>query len=105
MERRDFGKIIAMTGASLIFQKSVAEAIAVSTLPVTLPKPMEGTHSVEICLNSRFSTHGGMTGTIDNQILANVLWAAAKVPLLAKSRTIYAALTENVTFMIPALIR
>ena len=55
-----------------------------------LPEPIIAGNSVELCLNSRYSEHS-LTGTANNQQIANVLWAAGKAPVAGKYRNIYVA--------------
>lgn len=61
------------------------------------------TFSSEIIMNSRRSYHGGYSGTLSEQILANALWAASRAPLIAPNRTIYVALPDSVYQYDPAL--
>lgn len=68
-----------------------------------LPPVMVNTFSSEIVLNSRLSYHDGYSDTLSNQILANVLWAAARAPLLGSFRTIYVALQDDVYIYDPDL--
>ena len=53
-----------------------------------LPEPIVTGNSVEICLNSRYSEHS-LTGTANNQQMANILWAAGKAPVTGTYRDIY----------------
>ena len=55
-----------------------------------LPEPIVAGNSVELCLNSRYSEHG-LTGTANNQQMANILWAAGKAPVTGTYRNIYVA--------------
>lgn len=55
-----------------------------------LPEPIITGNSVEICLNSRYSSHS-LTGTANNQQMANVLWAAGRAPVTGAYRNIYIA--------------
>jgi len=52
--------------------------------------------STEIVLNTRRSYHSGYAGSLPDQVLANVLSATARAPLIGASRTIYVALPSNV---------
>jgi hypothetical protein len=55
-----------------------------------LPAPIIAGNSVEICLNSRYSEHN-LTGTANNQQIANILWAAGKAPVTGTYRNMYVA--------------
>jgi hypothetical protein len=55
-----------------------------------LPEPIFTGNSVELCLNSRYSEHS-LTGTANNQQMANILWAAGKAPVTGTYRDIYVA--------------
>jgi len=55
-----------------------------------LPEPIIAGNSVELCLNSRYSEHS-LTGTANNQQMANILWAAGKAPVTGTYRNIYVA--------------
>src|SRR5690554_4429917 len=101
MKRRSFTKYLASAGAATIVKSSLASPLSNLQSYVELPAPHRGSHSVELCLNSRVSTHGGYNGTLDNQILANTLWAASKAPLLCNSRNIYVALPDGIYFYNP----
>ncbi len=97
MERREFLKILIAGGAGVILNKALAKKY--SSLFIgrrALPAPQVNTFSSEIVLNSRLSYHDGYSGTLSDQILANVLWATAKAPLIGSSRIIYVALPDNV---------
>ncbi len=67
-----------------------------------LPPPVVDPHSTEICMNSRISHHGGWSASGTEQMLADVLHAAAQAPVTGASRTIYAATSANVYFYDPA---
>lgn len=60
-----------------------------------LPPPVVDPHSTEICLNSRISYHGSWTSAGTDQMLGDVLHAAALAPVTG-ARTIYAATAQNV---------
>lgn len=62
----------------------------------TLPAPTIHAHSFELLINSRSSVHSGFEDTLPEQVLANVLWAMAKVPYSAPYREFYVATQENV---------
>jgi len=61
-----------------------------------LPPPVVNPCSVEICMNSRISYHGGWSATATEQMLADVLHAASRAPFINAPMTIYAATPENV---------
>lgn len=96
MKRRSFGKLMIMAGTTMLAKKSWSSALKTTESDIELPAPLTSKHSVEKCLNSRISTHAGYMGTLSQQILANVLWAASKPPLLGNSRLIYAATSDGV---------
>lgn len=62
----------------------------------TLPAPEFHPHSFELLANSRYSVHSGFTEDLPRQVLANVLWAMARVPQLGTYREFYVATSENV---------
>jgi len=61
-----------------------------------LPPPVINPRSTEICMNSRLSYHGGWTAAGTEQMLADVLHAAASARATGMPLTIYAATAENV---------
>ena len=63
----------------------------------SLPDPLITENSVELCLNSRYSDHS-LSGTASDQQLANVLWAAGRVPITGGYRNIYVS-TGNATYL------
>lgn len=95
MKRRSFGKLMVMTGTSLMVKNAWPVSLK-KQAAISLPEPRRQNSSVEICLNSRVSSHGGYSGELDKQILANAVWAASKPPLFGSSRTIYATFPEAV---------
>ena len=90
-------KILLGGGASILLKRAhgyhLPSLLARST---TLPPPQVNTFSSEIIMNSRRSYHGGYSGTLSEQILANALWAASRAPQIAPNRTIYVALPDSV---------
>ncbi len=54
-----------------------------------LPPPIATENSVEVCLNSRYSIHGPLSGTATDQQISNIVWAAGKVPFTGTHRDIY----------------
>jgi hypothetical protein len=97
MDRREFLKMLVIGGSGVILNR----ALACKSSPSVeggrlLPSPQVNTFSSEIVLNSRLSYHDGYSGTLSDQILANVLWATAKAPVIGASRIIYVALPDNV---------
>lgn len=77
----------------LLFAFSTA---GVQTSTDTLPAPTIHNHSFELLINSRYSVHSGFEDTLPEQVLANVLWAMAKVPYSAPYREFYVATQENI---------
>lgn len=67
-----------------------------------LPAPVINPRSTEICMNSRLSYHGGWNAAATEQMLANVLHAAASARTTGMSLTIYAATAQNVYIYDPA---
>jgi len=97
MKRRDFLRILIIGGSGLVLNKVVAcKSPSGPKGERALPPPQVNTFSSEIVLNTRRSYHSGYSGTLSEQILANVLWATAKAPLIGASRIIYVALQDNV---------
>lgn len=95
MKRRSFGKLLSTAGVLLPFSQSIAKSHTSKQATLSLPEIIDNGNSVEICLNSRYSFHGGYSTSTTNQIIANTLQATAAAPLLATGRTIYAALSDN----------
>ncbi len=62
----------------------------------TLPPPVFHNHSFALLSNSRYSVHSGFSSSLPNQVLANILWAMAKVPRIGSYREIYVATPTNV---------
>jgi len=97
MKRRKFLKILIIGGSGVILNKVLAcKSSSEPSGERALPPPQVNTFSSEIVLNTRLSYHSGYSGTLSDQILANVLWATAKAPLIGASRIIYVALQDNV---------
>ena len=97
MNRREFMKILLGGGASVLLTRAHAQRVTeLLRHPVTLPPPQINNYSSEIVMNSRKSYHGGYSGTLSQQILANTLWAASRAPVIGTNRIIYAALPDNV---------
>ncbi len=97
MERREFLKIL-LTGSigSLLNRPLNNPLTSIFKHARYLPTPQQNNFSSEIVLNSRRSYHGGYTSSLSDQILANVLWAASRAPLIGSNRIIYVARTDNV---------
>jgi len=108
-DRREFIKtLLVLGGSGALFDPTKALAQSVSLGPpvrdtravphgsVLLPEIQINPFSSEIILNSRLSYHSGYSGSLSPQILANVLWAAARAPLIGSYRIIYAALPTAV---------
>lgn len=97
MERREFLGILVAGSTGLLLRRPFDEHIPELFGAVKfLPDPETNTYSSEIVLNTRRSYHGGYSGALPDQILANVLWAAAKAPVIGTNRIIYVALPDNV---------
>ncbi len=96
MKRRSFGKMMLLAGTSMLTKNGWSRTLKAAASDIELPSPTTGLHSVEKCLNSRVSTHSGYSGALDQQILANVLWAASRPPLMGASRFIYTATPDGV---------
>ena len=60
----------------------------------SLPEPTLPGTSVELCLNSRYSYHNP-TGTVTDQQLSNVLWAAGRSPITGAFMKIYVATPDG----------
>jgi hypothetical protein len=63
---------------------------------LNLPDPVINPHSTEICLNSRISYHRQWSGAATDQMLSNVLHAAAQASRIGGSPVIYLATSANV---------
>jgi hypothetical protein len=98
MNRREFAKIVLSGGAGALLNQAFGRKLPAKSLDdvLALPPPVVNTFSSEIVLNSRLSYHSGYSGALSDQILANILWACDKAPMLGTNRTIYAAHSENV---------
>jgi hypothetical protein len=97
MNRRDFMKILLGGGASILLKRTYGHQLpSLLQHSATLPPPQVNTFSSEIVMNSRRSYHGGYSGILSEQILANTLWATSRAPVIGTSRTIYVALPDNV---------
>jgi len=95
MKRRAFTKLMAAAGIAGSVRRGWTAQLANKSAP-TLPQIAMNGNSVEICINSRYSFHSGYSATMDSQVMANALWAAASAPLIASQRTIYAATADGV---------
>ena len=97
MERRRFLKILMAGGIGALINRPLSSPLTtLFTKSRYLPPPQVNTYSSEIVLNSRRSYHSGYTSSLSDQILANVLWAASRAPLIGANRIIYVARTDNV---------
>lgn len=104
MNRRDFMKILLGGGASILLKRAHGYHLpSLLRRSTTLPPPQINTFSPEIVMNSRRSYHGGYSGVLSEQILANALWAASRAPVTGTGRTIYVALPDNVYEYDPVL--
>jgi len=97
MDRREFLKILLAGGSGVFLNRAFGCKKPLSSNGSRiLPPPQTNTFSSEIVANSRLSYHDGYSGSLSDQILSNVLWAIARVPLIGSSRIIYVALPDNV---------
>ncbi|UCC12124.1 MAG: T9SS type A sorting domain-containing protein [candidate division WOR-3 bacterium] len=97
MNRRTFLKILIAGGAGSLMNRSLGQRIPVLLgKGQALPPVQVNTYSSEIVLNSRRSYHGGYSGALSDQILANILWAASRAPVIGANRVIYVARPDNV---------
>lgn len=104
MDRRRFLKILIAGTAGSLLNRSFGQRLpGLLDRFRALPDPQINTFSSEIVLNSRRSYHSGYSGTLSDQILANVLWAAAKASLIGTNRIIYVARPDNVYRYDPAV--
>jgi hypothetical protein len=104
MNRRDFIKTLLAGGATALFNRIQAQNLpSILTRSRFLPPAQVNTFSSEIVMNSRHSYHSGYSGTLSDQILANVLWAASRAPTIGANRTIYVARSDNVYSYDPVL--
>jgi hypothetical protein len=71
--------------------------LCLSGAPVSspLPDPAVTGNSVELCLNSRVSDHGGWSGEAPDQWLSTVLWAAGEAPITGGYRDIHVTTPEG----------
>ncbi len=97
MERREFLKVLVAGGFGALLQNPLRNHLT-EFLKGTryLPPPQINTFSSEIVMNSRLSYHSGYTSSLSDQILANILWAASRAPLVGTNRIIYVARADNV---------
>ncbi len=102
MERREFIKMLLAGGAGAALNRGWAQKLLTEG-SFALPPVQVNTYSSEICMNTRRSYHSGYSGTLSDQIIGNVLWAASRAPALGASRTIYMARSDNVYRYDPAL--
>lgn len=61
-----------------------------------LPPPVVHPHSTEICMNSRISYHGGWSATATDQMIGDILHAAARAPMTGGPCQLYVATAQNV---------
>jgi hypothetical protein len=97
MNRRNFLRLLFAGGTGVLFDKSLGQSFP-SLLHRTevLPDPQTNPFSSETVLNSRRSYHFSYSGTLSDQILANVLWATSRAPMMGTTRLIYVAKPDNV---------
>jgi len=97
MDRREFLKRLFVGGSGVLLSRAWADKnLPFLTGSRLLPPPIVNAFSSEIVANSRLSYHDGYGGQLSDQILSNVLWAIARVPLIGSSRIIYVALPDSV---------
>lgn len=97
MNRRHFLKILCAGSAGSLLTRSFSQPLAGLTLDSRyLPPPQINTYSSEIIMNTRRSYHSGYSGTLSDQILANILWACSRAPMIGANRIIYVARPDNV---------
>ncbi len=97
MERRKFLKILMAGGIGALINRPLSNPLkTLFTESRYLPPPQVNTFSSEIVLNSRRSYHSGYTSSLTDQILANILWAGSRAPLIGANRIIYVARSDNV---------
>jgi hypothetical protein len=97
MDRRRFLKILLAGTTGSMLSRSFGHSLrGYFTDSRTLPAFQINTYSSEIVMNSRRSYHSGYNGTLTDQILANILWACSRAPLIGANRIIYAARPDNV---------
>ena len=95
MKRRAFTKMLALSGASLSVRSNWTTRLPGSSSPPVLPDIYDNNHSLAVCINSRYSFHGGYSTATTPEIIANTLWATARTPPIASERTVYIALPDN----------
>ncbi|OGC43212.1 hypothetical protein A2Y85_04930 [candidate division WOR-3 bacterium RBG_13_43_14] len=96
MDRREFLRLLIAGGAGSLLTRSFGQNLPTVFRSLRyLPPPQINTFSSEIVLNTRRSYHSGYSGTLSDQILANILWAASRAPLIGSNRVIYAARSDN----------
>jgi hypothetical protein len=71
-------------------------AMAAEETRQALPPPVTEPRSTEICMNSRISYHGGWSGTATDQMLGDILHAAARAPTTGGPCELYVATAQNV---------
>ncbi|MEW6198268.1 MAG: hypothetical protein AB1601_06340 [Planctomycetota bacterium] len=88
ISRRRFCQTAAVGIGGLAIGGYLGARTARGQNPDPLPPPIITGRSVEICMNSRYSRHSGLSGTATTQQISNVLWAAGKAPSTGSYRTI-----------------
>ena len=88
------GGTLALTGIGLSDRLRVKLARAAPNL--SGPVPLAHAFSVEAVLNSRQSYHSVGDDAVPEEVLANVLWAAGKAPMVGATRRIFVATFEGV---------
>jgi MYXO-CTERM domain-containing protein len=93
------GSTVALTGIGLSELLRSSKALAA---PPLSGAPVVHDFSVEAVLNTRLSYHSVGDAQLPDEVLANVLWAAGKAPMVGSTRRIFAATAEGVFEYDPA---
>ncbi len=97
MNRRRFLKVLCAGSAGSLLTRSFGKPLTGFLAGSRyLPPPQINTYSSEIVMNSRRSYHSGYTNVLTDQVLANILWACSRAPVIGANRIIYVARTDNV---------
>jgi hypothetical protein len=103
MNRRRFLQTLCAGGTGALFSSSLSRSFPLTmNHSRALPDPQVNAFATEAVLNSRHSYHFGYSGTLSDQVLANVLWAVSRAPVMGSSRIIYVARPDNVYRYDPA---
>ena len=88
------GGTLALTGVGLAGLFRSRTAFSAPSLSGAVPVVHD--FSVEAVLNSRLSYHSVGNASLPDEVLANVLWAAGKAPVVGNTRRIFVATAEGV---------